>query len=152
MKKILALFSIILLLVILCFIITEYYNKNFVKTKPVPVVRVENVDETVPDTIATTIAGKDVYVTDNINDENLGIVTEPLTTVSYWYVTYNVHIADGDKRWEGWQVLELKAPYFDTYAVIYQLVPAFVKEDYVGIDFFKRVPLETYQAYIRDTK
>lgn len=115
--------------------------------KPIPIV---NVDDSTDDT--SIESGKDVYVTDNMNDENSAMVTEPSTTVSYWYIYYDVHIVKGDSRYQGWKVISLPTPYFDTYKAVRILVPTFVDEDYVGIQFFKRVPIETYTAFLKDEK
>lgn len=89
---------------------------------------------------------KDVYVTDNINDENSGIVTEPNTTISFWYIFYEVK--SGDNQYEGYKIVQLPYPYFDLNKVQLAILPTADEKDYVGIKFFKRVPLETYKSYL----
>jgi len=90
--------------------------------------------------------GKDIYVTDNMNDENSSTVTEPITTVSYWYVFYEVGgIVNGYK---GYKVIQLSTPYFDVCKAQLSILPTAGEKDYVGIEFFKRVPIETYKSYL----
>ena len=90
---------------------------------------------------------KDVYITDNINDENSSILTESNNTVSYWYVYYNVHRAKPENFWTGYDVVELSTPYFDISSAIIIIFPQYTDEDFVGIEYFKRVPIETYKLH-----
>jgi len=91
---------------------------------------------------------KEVYITDSINDENLATVTEPLTKASYWFVKYELSVKSTQVEMRGWMVVELSTPYFDTHEAVIKIYPQYKEEDYVGLDFFKRVPYETYQSYI----
>lgn len=97
---------------------------------------------------AEIIAGKDVYLTDNINDESSAVITETSTTVSYWYIYYNAHIKSSDARYTGYEIVELSTPYFDIHSAIIKVIPTYKNdEDFVGIEYFKRVPFETYKSY-----
>lgn len=63
---------------------------------------------------------------------------------SYWFVKYE---APG---YRGYGVYKLNTEYFDTYAITLLIYPNFVKTDYVGIDFFQKVPKATYDASERN--
>lgn len=93
------------------------------------------------------ITGKDVYVSDNMNDESSAIVN-PNETVSYWYVSYTARIKKPESEYVGYKVISIPHPYFDVKSAIFEITPKYTEEDYVGISFFKRVPFETYKAYI----
>ena len=68
---------------------------------------------------------------------------------TYWYVTYDTHIANNDVRYNGYTVIVLETPYFDIEQAIKQIVPKYTTADYVGINFFQLVPVETYKAFKR---
>ena len=95
---------------------------------------------------------KDVYVTDNLNDENSSIVTEPSTAVSFWYVYFHASVKSGESIFDGYKVIQISHPYFDVNEARLKLVSTATDADYVGVTFFKRVPLETYNAYITTEK
>ncbi len=120
------------------------YSSQFagsINEKDKPPVKVKQIEE------PEIIAGQDVYVSDNMNDESSSIVTEPSTTVSYWYVSFSAHIKSSDASYNGYRVVVIQHPYFDINDAIHAIVPAYVEDDYVGITFFKRVPFETYKSF-----
>ena len=98
--------------------------------------------------------------------EPVGIVEQPVDSVvepvvaetserpsdikpsyTFWYVSYDVHIASRDSRYNGYTVIILETQYFDIERAIKLLEPNYVKNDYVGIHFFQQVPIETYKAF-----
>jgi hypothetical protein len=95
---------------------------------------------------------KEVYTTDNINDENSAKVTEPSNAVSYWYVYFEAKVASPENEWEGFKIIELPTPYFDVDVANNTILPSGKENDFVGIHFFKRVPFETYNAYLQNRK
>ena len=115
------------------------------KPKPAPAPIISNQDE---ESQSETSQGKDVYVTDNINDENVSKVTESSNTVSYWYISYHASLKKDDNMFDGYKVVSIDVPYYDVYKIRKAAVPYVKDEDYVGINFFKRVPFETYKAYL----
>lgn len=127
---------------------TSFVSYVFIpESKPTPIV-IKTVETAVE---VPMESGKDVYVTDNMNDENLATITDS-SPVSYWYVDYSVHVAKSDSRYEGWQVIQLTHPYYDTYEAVHAILPTYIKEDYVGVHFFKRVPFEVYKSFLKDSK
>lgn len=79
-------------------------------------------------------------------DENEDIVVTK-DTVSFWYVYYTARIDDGDNRYDGYKVIKINTSYFEITKAIFQIVPNYKEKDYVGVQFFKRVPYETYKSY-----
>lgn len=113
-----------------------------------PKTQITNVVE-VPSEEEEITSSKDVFVTDNINDENSAIISEPSNTVSFWYVYYNVHIKTNDVTYNGYSIIRCTHPYFDVEEAVLSILPNYTKNDFVGIQFFKRVPLESYNAFIK---
>lgn len=74
-------------------------------------------------------------------------IDEHKAWTTYWYVSYDVHISSGDTRYTGYTIVVLETTYFDVERSIKQIVPTYVKEDFVNIQFFQQVPVETYKSF-----
>lgn len=116
------------------------------KHEPIPIISKPMV---VSEPVETPVeVGKDIYVTDNMNDENSAIV-DSVTAASFWYVYYNAHIVKTDSRYAGYMVIQLSTPYYDVNEAMHKILPTIAIDDFVGVEFFKRVPLESYQSYLK---
>lgn len=64
--------------------------------------------------------------------------------VSYWYMRYET------RKVRGWTVMKVNGPYFDMLEVITTLREElnYHGDKYIELNFFQRVPYETYKSYI----
>lgn len=109
------------------------------KTKPQPI------KSSIPASVLENRVVEKEYITPDMNDSADAVVSK--VSVSYWYVYYNIHIKSSDAQYKGYEVVELTTPYFTIEETITILLPKYKDEDFVGIEFFKRVPYETYKSF-----
>ncbi len=77
-----------------------------------------------------------------VNEYDGDKVIDSTNMESYWYIHF--HVSTKVSQYDGYNVIKLSTSYFDIIKAIKVIVPNYTESDYVGIDFFKRVPYETY--------
>jgi hypothetical protein len=125
MKKILLILSIFVL-----------FSCGEEKKKPVPFKAPLETTETEPEAVAEPVV---------LETPEPVAEYKPYTT--YWYVYYNTHIISSDNRYTGYTIIPLESPYFDVAIAVKALEPKATPEDFVGIQFFQQVQVETYKAF-----
>lgn len=133
-QKLIIKFSILLLAVVAILFFVMYGLSSPIKKKPRPATY------DVPASVLEKTVIQPEFVTSDMNDSTDAVVTKE--AVSYWYVYYTFN-----SEYEGYKVVEISKPYFDLSEAITKIRPNYIEKDFVGIQFFKRVPFETYESY-----
>lgn len=131
--------SLVILAVVLLFFL--FFFPFLIEEKP------KELEKKLPASVLEKTEIQYVYVTPDITDSVDATITVNKDTVSYWYVYFTVHIKSGDNSYNGYKVIKIAKPYYDIPLAINAIVPNSKDEDYIGVEFFKRVPYETYKSY-----